>query len=135
MDDTDRRLLALLRLNARASFTSLAKELGTSEATVRARMKRLVDSGTIRRFTIRTAGNNVKALIEVRITSHADTGRIAGDVSAWDGVEAVWEVTGDNDLVVVADCPDANRLNSLIDRIRAVEGTESTRSRLVLREA
>lgn len=135
MDDTDRRLLALLRANARASFTSLAQELGTSEGTVRARMKRLVTQGTITQFTIRTAGSQVKALIEVVVERNKDTGAVAKTIRSWEGVEAVWEVTGEQDLVVVAECQDTARLNALIDAIRAIPGTEATRSRLVLREA
>jgi len=135
MDETDRKLLALLRSNARDSFTHLAQEVGTSEGTVRARIKRLVDDGIIRRFTIRTAGSQVKALIEVRVAKNIHTSRIAGDISGWDGVEAVWEVTGDDDMVVVADCPDSARLNELIDRIRDIPGTEATRSRLILKES
>jgi DNA-binding Lrp family transcriptional regulator len=135
MDDIDRRLLALLRDNARSSFTQLASAVGTSEGTVRARMKRLVGDGVITGFTIRTAGNQVKALIEVVVQRNVQTNEVTRIIRGWDGVESVWEVTGEQDLVVVADCPDTARLNALIDAIRGIEGTEATRSRLILREA
>ncbi len=135
MDETDRRLLQLLRDNGRESFTALAKEVGTSEGTVRARVKRLVDEGIIRQFTIRTAGRHVKALIEVRVEQNRDTNSLAETIATWDGIDAVWEVTGDQDILVVADCHDPGRLNELIDDIRAQDGVTSTRSRLILREA
>lgn len=135
MDDTDRRLLQLLRHNGRESFTALGKELGTSEGTVRARVKRLVDDGIIRQFTIRTAGRHVKALIEVRVEQNIETNPLAESIAGWDGIDAVWEVTGDQDIVVVADCHDPGRLNELIDEIRGQVGVTSTRSRLILREA
>ncbi len=135
MDDTDRRLLQLLRDNGRESFTALAKEVGTSEGTVRARVKRLVDEGIIRQFTIRTAGRHVKALIEVRVEQNTQTSGIVDTIRAWDGIDAVWEVTGDQDIVVVADCHDPGRLNTLIDEIRGLDGIEATRSRLILKEA
>ncbi len=135
MDETDRRLLQLLRDNGRESFTALAKEVGTSEGTVRARVKRLMDEGIIRQFTIRTAGRHVKALIEVRVEQNRDTNSLAETIATWDGIDAVWEVTGDQDILVVADCHDPGRLNELIDDIRAQDGVTSTRSRLILREA
>lgn len=135
MDDIDRRLLALLRANGRASFTSLANEVGTSEGTIRARMKRLVSDGTITQFTIRTAGSQVKALIEVVVERNTQTSDVSAAIRTWDGVESVWEVTGEQDLVIVADCPDTARLNQLIDDIRGIPGTDATRSRLILREA
>ncbi|HEX2065469.1 MAG TPA: Lrp/AsnC family transcriptional regulator, partial [Candidatus Thermoplasmatota archaeon] len=105
MDDVDRRILSRLRQDARASFTAIAKAVGTSEGTVRARVKRLVDQGTIRQFTIRTAGSQVKALVEVSVVANIHSGDVAKAIRAWDGVDAVWEITGDNDLLVVADLP------------------------------
>lgn len=134
MDDVDRRILAILRDNARESFTEIAETVGTSEGTVRARIKKMVDEGTIRKFTVRTAGSHVKALIEVAVTNNVGTSEVAGKIRSWDGVEAVWEVTGENDIVVVADCPNTSDLNAIIDRIRDVPGTQATRSRLILKE-
>jgi DNA-binding Lrp family transcriptional regulator len=134
MDDVDRRILALLRDNSRDSFTAMADRIGTSEGTVRSRVKRLVEEGTIRQFTIRTAGNQVKALVEVTVTANVHTGEIAKRIRGWDGVDAVWEITGDNDLLVVADCPTTADLNAIIDRIRQIPGTQATRSRLILKE-
>lgn len=134
MDDVDRKIMALLRENARESFTNMADAVGTSEGTIRARVKRLMDDGVIRKFTIRTAGSNVKALIEVAVTNNVNTSDIAAKIRAWDGVESVWEVTGENDIVVVADCPNTSDLNAIIDKIRDVPGTQATRSRLILKE-
>lgn len=134
MDETDQLLLRLLRADGRASYTSLADEVGASEATVRARVRRLVEDGTIRRFTIRTGGQHVKALVEVGLESKVHAADVTKRIASWEGVEAVWEVTGDDDIVVVADCNDPGALNELIDRIRDVPGTRTTRSRLILTE-
>lgn len=51
-DATDRRLIALLKHDGRASVTTLAAELGLSRATVQKRIDRLIARGTIRRFTV-----------------------------------------------------------------------------------
>lgn len=134
MDDVDRKIVAILREDARASFTHIAEKVGTSEGTVRARVRRLVEDGTIRQFTIRTAGSHVKALVEVAVTANVHTSDVAKRIRQWEGVDAVWEVTGDNDILVVADCPTTADLNAIIDRIRDVPGTQATRSRLVLKE-
>lgn len=134
MDDVDRQIVALLRQNARESFTRIAQQVGTSEGTVRARVKRLTDDGTIRQFTIRTAGSHVKALVEVSVTANVHSHEIAKKIRTWPGVDAVWEVTGDNDIMVVADCPSTEDLNAIIDKIRDVPGTQATRSRLILKE-
>jgi Lrp/AsnC family transcriptional regulator for asnA, asnC and gidA len=134
LDDVDRQILSLLRENARESFTAIAERVKTSEGTVRSRVKRMTDDGTIRQFTIRTAGSHVKALVEVSVTNNVHTADVAAKIRSWDGVESVWEVTGDNDIVVVADCPNTTDLNAIIDRIRDIQGTQATRSRLILKE-
>lgn len=135
MDDVDRKLLRLLKGDARASFVDLAKVLGTSEGTVRARVKRLQEDGIVRRFTVQTAGSNVKALVEVRIETNIATGKLAGDIASWEGVERVWEVAGEYDVVVIVDVESTAALNEIIDRIRQFPGTQSTRSRLILKES
>lgn len=134
MDETDRRLVALLRENSRASYTALAEAVGASESTVRARVNRMVEDKVIERFTIRTGAGNVKAIVDIRLESHAESDQIAETISQWPDVESVLEVTGDEDILVVADCGSSAELNDLIDRIRQIEGTQTTHSRLVLKE-
>lgn len=52
IDETDRRLIARLGRNARASVTELAGDLGLSRVTVQNRIARLREDGVIRRFTV-----------------------------------------------------------------------------------
>lgn len=135
MDDTDRKLLRLLKGDARASFVDLARVLGTSEGTVRARVKRLQEDGVVRRFTVQTAGSNVKSLVEVRLGGNVNTGKVAAEIASWPDVERVWEVAGDYDVIAVVDVESTAALNDIIDRIRRFPETESTRSRLILKES
>lgn len=134
MDELDERLLHLLRDDARASYVNLARELGTSEGTVRARIKKLVDDGTIRKFTIRTAGANIKTVIEVSVETNVDTGDLTAQIVDWGGVDAVYEVSGDYDIVIVAQANHTGELNAIIERIRQLPNVQSTRSRLILKE-
>ena len=53
MDDTDRRLIALLRDNARLPVATLAQLLKVSRGTVQNRVDRLVAGGVIGGFTLR----------------------------------------------------------------------------------
>jgi DNA-binding Lrp family transcriptional regulator len=134
MDELDERLLELLRENARESYVNLAKELSTSEGTVRGRLKRLVDEGVISRFTIRTTGANIKAVIEVSIETNVHTGELTGRIAQWKGVDAVYEVSGDFDIMIVAQARDTEELNEIIEKIRELPHVQSTRSRLILKE-
>ena len=52
MDDLDQQLVTLLRHNGRRSISDLAIELGTTRATVRARISKLEKSGDILGYTV-----------------------------------------------------------------------------------
>ncbi len=134
MDDLDQAILEHLRRDGRAGYSAMARDMGTSEGTIRARVKRLCEDGTILGFTVRTQGADVRALIELQAASNTDVESIARRITAWREVEAVWEVTGDLDLMVMAHLETPQHLNDLIDRIRGIDGVTGTRSRLVLRE-
>ena len=133
-DGLDERLLETLRKNSRLSFVELASRLGTSEGTVRARLRRLTESGAIRAFTIRTATKNVKAMIDVKVDTNVNTLDISRRISKIRGVEGVWEVSGDWDIVVIVETMWTSELNEVIERIRKVPRTKSTQTRLILKE-
>lgn len=63
MDDLDHKLLSQLRGDARRPAAALAKELGISRATVRARINRLIETGVISGFTIMVREHDRPSLI------------------------------------------------------------------------
>ncbi|GAA1139846.1 Lrp/AsnC family transcriptional regulator [Nesterenkonia lutea] len=71
LDHVDRRLLELLRDDARMTNQALSNTLGIAPSTCLARMKALRQAGVIRRFTIdvdpQALGQGIEALISVRL--------------------------------------------------------------------
>jgi len=133
-DELDERLLSALRENSRESFVELSKRLDTSEGTVRARLKKLTDGGVIRSFTIRTAMKNVKAIIDINIDTNVNTVDISTKIGKIKGVEQVFEVSGDWDIVAIVETMSTAELNDIIEQIRKIPRTQSTQTRLILRE-
>ena len=134
MDETDSRILEVLKRDARMPYTEVAEEVGTSEGTVRNRVERMEDEGVIRRFTVSTSVGNVRAMIEVEVDVDVETSEVSERVVSWEGVDFVWEVSGDEDIIVVVDVADTSEVNDLITRIRQIDETVSTRTRLILDE-
>ena len=52
LDDIDRKIIARLQIDGRATVTTLAGVLELARGTVQTRLTRLIDSRTIKRFTI-----------------------------------------------------------------------------------
>jgi DNA-binding Lrp family transcriptional regulator len=134
MDDLDREILALLREDSRTPYTEIADVLGVSEGTVRNRVDRLLDEGTIERFTVATRTGNVKSMVEVSVGVDVDTHELAERMAEWHEVDFVWQVSGEEDMVLVVDAMDTERVNELITRTREQAEVRSTKTRLILEE-
>ena len=134
MDDLDREILAILRRDSRTPYTEIADRVGTSEGTVRNRVERLIEEGTIERFTVATRTGNVKAMVEIGVAVDVDTDEISGRMADWTEVDFVWQVSGEEDVVAVADTADTGALNEMITRARELDEVVSTKTRLILDE-
>ena len=134
MDDLDREILSHLRRDARVPYTEIADRVGTSEGTIRNRVERMLDEGIIERFTVSTQTGNVQAMIEVSVDVDVDTAAVSDAMAAWDEVDFVWQVSGEEDIVVVVDAADTGSVNELITRARAMEEVIGTTTRLILDE-
>ena len=134
MDDLDRRILELLRRDARTPYTEIADAVGTSEGTVRNRVERLTDDGVIERFTVSTRTGNIKAMIEVSVTVDVDTTSVSERMAEWEEVDFAWQVSGEEDIVLVVDAADTPAVNDLITKAREMDEVKSTKTRLILDE-
>jgi DNA-binding Lrp family transcriptional regulator len=133
MDAMDEQILSLLKKDARESYVTIAKKLKTSEGTIRARVKKMVEQGEITGFTVRTRGKNVKALISIKIDINTDAASVAEKIVKIDGVEYVHEISGETDLIVLVDVLSTEDLNAVIDKIRSF-GIQATMTMLILKE-
>ena len=77
LDDTDRRLIQLLRADARLPAATLAKHLGVSRGTVQNRIERLRSAGILLGFTVRLRGDVASAAVRA-VTTGAMTGLAHG---------------------------------------------------------
>ena len=134
MDDLDRRILSILRRDARTPYTEIADRVGTSEGTVRNRVDRMTEEGIIERFTVTTRTGNVKAMIEISVEMNVDTAAVGDRMVEWEEVDFVWQVSGEDDVVLVVDAVDTRAVNELISQAREMAEVKSTKTRLILDE-
>ena len=134
MDEVDTQILDILRRDARTPYTEIADEIGTSEGTVRNRVEAMIEGGVIERFTVATRTGNVKAMIETSVDVNVNTQGVTEVMAEWAEVDFVWQVSGEEDIVLVADAADTSSLNDLITRARELDEVVSTKTRLILDE-
>ena len=136
VDSLDRSILTVLRDSGRASFVEIADRVGVTERTIRTRMKRLEEDGVIRGYTIRETGIGLTALIRMKVGPGTEIGSLAGEFASWDGVESVYEISGDADLIAVVHVDDTFGLREMLDKMWLTAPAEisSTQTELVLEQ-
>ena len=133
-DKIDERIVEYLRDNSRESFVDIGKKLKLSESAVRRRVRNLVDSGTIKRFTIEEGEKNTtSAIILISVDSTIETSKVSSKLTKLDGVKTVYEIPGQYDISVIITAPSIAEINSSIDALRKIPGVIDSNTVIILR--
>jgi DNA-binding Lrp family transcriptional regulator len=135
MDTTDRRLVALLRDNARLSVASLAKTLGVARGTVQNRLTRLEAEGTIVGYTVKLKPQAEDQQIRALMTVAVDGNRTDEVLRALRGDPAVCALHTTNgrwDIVAELRTDSLEAVDSVLGRIRLIDGISTTETSLLL---
>ncbi len=133
-DKTDERIIEYLRDNSRESFVDIGKKLKLSESAVRRRVKNLVDSGTIKKFTIEEGGQNTtSAIVLISVDSTIDTSKVSSKLTKINSIKTVYEITGQYDISVIITAPSIAEINSSIDALRKIPGVIDSNTVIILR--
>ncbi|WP_200832633.1 Lrp/AsnC family transcriptional regulator [Candidatus Halocynthiibacter alkanivorans] len=135
--ETDHRLLAALKRNARASVTELAQATGVARATVKSRLDRLVESGTIRRFTIETDLEDremVRAITTIELQGSMSRS-VVRSLRAIPHVHALHSTNGAWDLVAEIRASDLRSFDQVLRKIRDIPGVLNSETSLLLNSA
>ena len=135
MDDADRKLIAALRHNGRASVSDLAVILSMSRATVRARLDRLQQSGEVVGYTVvlkeDVAKDAVRALMMIGIEGRGAE-RITRQLSGLPEVRAVHSTNGRWDVIAELGTDTLEALDEVLFRIRKFEGVTQSETSVLL---
>jgi|SRR4030042_402609 len=134
VDEVDERILRLLEENSRSTYVEIGRSVGLSEGAVRNRVQALVASGVIRRFTIEKASAvGVRALIMISVDPAVPTSEVSQKVHMLNGVERIYEVTGEYDIMMVSSSHNIDGINRVIEEIRKIHGVGKTNTIIVLK--
>lgn len=130
IDEIDRKIISILRENARASFVEIASKIGVSEGTIRFRVKKLLENKIIKKFTIET--EDVKAIVLVNTKTNIFTTSVANEIRNL-GIDTVYEVSGSFDIVCFIRTDKISQVDEIIEKIRSIKGVVSTQTLMVLK--
>ena len=134
-DALDQELLALLAVNARSSTADLARALKVARTTVVARLARLEREGIVSGYTVRLrqdlAQQGLSAFVGITVQPRAGAD-VVKLLLRFPEVRQLDSVSGQFDYMALLRAESAERLDALLDRIRALEGVQQTTTSVVL---
>jgi DNA-binding Lrp family transcriptional regulator len=135
MDDLDRKLITLLRHDARRSISDLALEVRASRATVRSRLERLEKSGDIIGYTVilraDAVDQAVRGITMIDVEGQA-ADRVVRGLGGFSEVSAIHTTNGRWDLVVELSAASLTEFDAVLRRIRLLPGIAGSETSLLL---
>ena len=135
MDDTDQRLIALLRQDARTSVATLAAKLQVSRGTVTNRITRLEDTGVVVGYTVRlrpdAQPNDIRAWMSIAVEGNT-TRAVIASLLGEPGVATLHDTNGRWDLLAELRAANLAELSKVLERIRLVKGIRNTETSIHL---
>lgn len=129
LDDIDRKIIARLQIDGRATVTTLAGVLELARGTVQTRLTRLIDSRTIKRFTIDLntleANELVRAVMMIEVRGNT-ANAVQKALKRMPEVSALHRTCGVWDLVVELETTSLYEFDSVLSRIRELPGVSNS---------
>ena len=136
LDDVDRRIMKLLRHDARLSYAHIARTVGLSEPTVRKRIDRLVRAGAIinsARINPAPIGFPIDAMVGINVV-RGKVKEVGRQLAAMENVAYMAYVAGNFDIIIQAYLPHMEGLFKFLNEdLEKIDGIASTQTWNVLR--
>ena len=132
-DTVDERILEMLKKDSRTSNVAIAKSLGLTEGAVRWRIKRMLDKGLIRRFTVEVE-SGVTNFAVLMVKAKDETKKMMAAIAALDIHKDAYEISGEFDGCVILEGPSVEDIDRRIDQIRKVKEVADTRTFISFRQ-
>ncbi|MBC6610592.1 AsnC family transcriptional regulator [Hymenobacter aerilatus] len=140
LDDTDRKILALLIADAKMPYTEIARKVHVSGGTVHVRMARLEELGIVQGATLRIdyekLGYGVTAFIGIYLLKSSMYNGVAEEMKKIPEIVSMNYTTGNYGIFARLVCRDTQHLREVLhDQIQLIEGIERTETLISLEES
>ncbi|OUO92230.1 Lrp/AsnC family transcriptional regulator [Cloacibacillus sp. An23] len=129
LDDTDRRILAILQENARAAFTEIGRAVGLTSPAVKERVVRMEQAGLIKGYRAELdysmLGRQLRAVVMLKVKNYDRFSEKRGAAYIYEikkirGVVRAWDVTGDVECIAEVAVPSTKELDAALAQFSAI---------------
>lgn len=137
LDEIDKKIIENLQKDSRMPFVEIAKELGVSDPTIHARVKKLQEAGIIERFTTILAPTRVEKGVAAFVQINLKPGTIEeviGSLTDLQEMLEIHETHGDYDIIAKVRAKTNEDLRNLVvGKIQTVPNVTNTKVITVLK--
>ncbi|KRB85515.1 AsnC family transcriptional regulator [Sphingomonas sp. Root710] len=134
-DDLDRRIIAHLRVDGRASLSKLAEALGVARGTIQNRLDRLLATGTLLGFTVRVRDDyddaSVRAVMMIEVTGKSTT-QVIYKLRGITEIRTLHTTNGNWDLVADIRAASLSDFDRVLREVRMIDGVANSETSLLL---
>jgi DNA-binding Lrp family transcriptional regulator len=135
LDDTDQRLIALLRADARLPVAALAARLGVSRGTVNNRLAKLEKGGVIVGYTVQlrpdARPDEIRAWMGILVEGN-QTREVVANLLGEPGLAELHDTNGRWDLLAELRAGTLAELSQVLERVRLLKGIRGTETSIHL---
>jgi DNA-binding Lrp family transcriptional regulator len=136
LDEMDKKILRALNKNARQSFRQLAKKLKISPTTLHNKVKKLENTDVLKGYIPlierESVGYDLMAIIGLRVKQEKDI-VVQKEISKFPQVGAIYEITGDWDLMLVCNFKGRKDLTNFLKKELPLSNIERAITHMVLK--
>lgn len=134
-DELDRRIIAHLRVDGRASLSKLSDALGVARGTVQNRLERLTQTGTLLGFTIRVREDyddrTVHAVMMIEVIGKATT-QVIRKLRGIPEISSLHTTNGNWDLIADIRAASLSDFDRVLREVRMIDGVSNSETSLLL---
>ena len=140
IDNTDLKILEILRDDAKKPFTEVARRVNVSQGTVHVRMTKLEEAGIVEKTTLKLnyarLGYDITAFIGIFLEKSALYDKVVSKLKEIQEITSIHYTTGNYSMFVKIHCRDTNHLKEVLhDKMQQVDGIERTETMISLEES
>lgn len=135
LTEKDEELLSILKCNARASVSDIARATGVSRTAVQNRLTRLENNKVIQAYSIVLGSEYSEQLISANVSLKVNPNlrqNISIALRKIHQIDQIYSISGEYDLLVIIQASTLEKLSEVLNNVCALEGVERTNSSIIL---
>jgi DNA-binding Lrp family transcriptional regulator len=133
--EKDEELISILRCNARASVSDIARATGVSRTAIQNRLTKLENSGVIKAYSIVLGSEYSNKLISANVSLKVNPNlrqNICIALRKIHNISHIYSISGEFDLLATIQAQTLEKLNEILNMVCSLEGVERTNSSIIL---